>query len=706
MRSVEMRVAIVDLFNNASARIAEVVNGEQPGEVLVVLVSRRLSCVYTMLLDAGMPRLDEGGQCEVVFDRALDGNLGWRGSHALVLDDMLIFGQTMADRCKELRETFSGNSGTLVQVEPMVAAIYEGARGDHTEMLWPSGMPEGVPRYNSEQNAQFSEDLSYCLYRSTTPYFTDFPIIGTGPLRNGGSLQLKATPKEMKRISTTSDEWLAADVTLKPPIGAEGQVALSFFPTNETAKKIRSKMSPAAAALAELMKVRVFAGAPDGEGNHILRIVPIGVPGPASPAALDHAIEQIAGDVPDWGIRDWNDWKPQGRHRLVQMYISTAVAGEFWKRVESIKGIGRSLRSDLLDEDHISGYFEQNRVEGFRRTFDSILERYSSADPEASEPLEMPAFAARPTSAPYELNSLRLEVAEKRWKNTHRSYKLGTPPSRPANKKKAVAVEPMWAHDLLNLWAVIVDEHQRPAQEQIANDPEAAKGETARWYERVRCGFLPSELTEAVLGFKEAEDTWDKGLVSLALDIGNDLGIAVPSTHNQADHPFGGQLVYRQYRAGENAPAAKSRLQDLARDNPKETYQNTDPFLRCLLGISAGTPWEDLTDDQKAKVSNLAHASIEVEDKTTEKGSLIAARLATIVNVDEENGKIEVHAEGPALDDLDCWVEMPIEEFNGEIADRLQPGLQFYWYSIEPGEGDERAEEFHRFEFLADTGTR
>ena len=699
-----MRTAIVDLFERARARIDEITSGEQPGKVLVVLVSRRLSCVYAMLLDAGMPPLDEGGQCEVVFDRALDGNLGWRGSHALVLDDMLIYGQTMADRYKEVRETFSGNSGTQVLVEPMVAAIYEGARGGRMEMLWPNGMPEGVPRYNSEQNAQFSEDLSYCLYRSTTPYFTDFPIIGTGRLRNGGSIQLKATQKEMKKISTTSDEWLATDVTLKPPIGTEGQVALSFFPTNETADKIRNKMSPAAAALAELMKVRVFAGAPDGEGNHILRIVPIGVPGPASPATLDHAIEQIADDVTDWGISDWDSWKPQGRHRLVQMYISTAVAGEFWKRVESIKGIDRPLCSDLLDEDHISGYFEQNRVEGFRRTFDSILKRYSSADPEASEPLEAPVFAARPTSAPYELNSLRLEVAEKRWKNMHRSDKFGTPPSRPANKKKAV-VDPMWAHDLLNLWAVIVNEHQRPAQEQMADDSEAAEGETARWYERVRCGFLPSELTEAVLGFKEAEDTWDKGLVSLVLDMGNDLGIAVPSTHNQADHPFGGQLIYRQYRAGENAPAAKSRLQDLAKDNPEEVYQNIDPFLRCLMGISAGTPWDDLTHDQKARVSDLADASIEIEAKTTEKGSLTAARLATVVNVDEENGKIEVQAEGPALEDLDDWVEIPIEMLGREIVDRLQPDLQFYWYTIEPGEGDERAEEFHRFELLTNTGT-
>ena len=701
-----MRVAIVDLFNSARARIAEITSGEQPGEVLVVLVSRRLSCVYTMLLDAGMPRLDESVQCEVVFDRALDGNLGWRGSHALVLDDMLIYGQTMVDRYQELRETFSGNSGTPVQVEPMVAAIYEGARGDHTEMLWPRGIPEGVPRYSSDQNAQFSEDLSYCLYRSTTPYFTDFPIIGTGPLRNGGSIQLKATPKEMKKISTTSDEWLAADVTLKPPIGAEGQVALSFFPTNETANKIRNKMSPAAAALADLMKVRVFAGAPDDEGNHTLRIVPIGVPGPASPTTLDHAIEQIAEDVPDWGICDWDNWKPQGRHRLVQMYISTAVAGEFWKRVESIKGIDRPLRSDLLDKDHISGYFEQNRVEGFRKTFDSILRRYSSADPEESEPLEAPVFAARPTSAPYELNSLRLEVAEKRWKNMHRSDKFGTPPSRPASKKKAVVVDPMWAHDLLNLWAVIVNEHQRPAQQQMADSREAAEGETLRWYERVRCGFLPSELTGAVLGFKEAEDTWEKGLVSLVLDMGNDLGIAVPSTHNQADHTFGGQLVYRQYRAGENAPAAKSKLQDLARDNPEETYQNIDPFLRCLLGISTGTTWDDLTANQKARVSDLADASIEVEAQTTEKGSLIAARLATVVNVDEENGKIEVQAEGPALEDLDDWVEMPINILGGEIADRLQPDLQFYWYTIEPGEGDGRAEEFHRFELLTDTGTQ
>ena len=361
----------------------------------------------------------------------------------------------------------------------------------------------------------------------------DFPIVGTGPLRNRAT-QLWTSTTAIDLLPAHAAGWLCADVTLKPPIGIDGQRALTFIPSDVTAAKIRAKLSPVAANLAELMKMRVFTGAPDESGKQILRIVPIGIPGPASPAKLDEAIEQIA-KMSDWSMDGWRQWKPQGKHRLLQLYISSAVVTEFWPFLVAAEAVTMPLSSALLDADHVSGYFERRRVESFLSTFDAFVSQFDRADAASTEPLELPAFAARPTSAPYELESLRLEVAEKRWKNQRRrTGRQCNVPCRPEFGQKSV-VDPFWAHDLLNLWAVIVKEHQRPAQRKLANSPGTIDETTERWYERTRCGFLPSELAEAVAGSKSTGENWDASLVSLALDIGNDLGIAAPSTHNQAD---------------------------------------------------------------------------------------------------------------------------------------------------------------------------
>ena len=62
-------------------------------------------------LGGGMLPLNTHDRCEVVFDRALDGDLSWQGDHVLVLDDMLAFGRTMSARVNELRRTLTREDG-------------------------------------------------------------------------------------------------------------------------------------------------------------------------------------------------------------------------------------------------------------------------------------------------------------------------------------------------------------------------------------------------------------------------------------------------------------------------------------------------------------------------------------------------------------------------------------------------------------------
>ncbi len=69
VRDAELREALASLFTSA-AEIANGSTGNQP--TVVILVSRRLSCVYDMLVASGLDVLD---QCEVITDRALDGGV-------------------------------------------------------------------------------------------------------------------------------------------------------------------------------------------------------------------------------------------------------------------------------------------------------------------------------------------------------------------------------------------------------------------------------------------------------------------------------------------------------------------------------------------------------------------------------------------------------------------------------------------------------
>lgn len=729
MRDPELKASIIGLFRDAREHIESVSNSNE--NILVVLISRRFSCIYTMLLDAGMPRLDQSDGCEVVFDRALDGKLRWEGKHILVLDDMVVFGRTIADRVEALERAFGESMNDVPEIKSLVAACHKNASNRHL-IDAKIDVPSDAERLTDEENDVLSEDLSYCLYRSVTPYFTDFPVIGTGTHRNNG-LVVSVSEEAFSQLRRTEHGWLCADVTVPPPIGLANQYALTYIPDDDVARIIKNSLVPAAHHLAELMKVRLFISCPDDSGIRILRAVPIGIPGPASSALLDECLGQIADSLPGWSIADWQQWKPQGKHRLVQAYISTAVLAAFWKHRDLKSLLGSALSSQLLDADHIAGYYERDCSDNFCDTFDAIVKSVSkildspSKGEEAADPdstWNAPTFRACPQSPPYQIESLQLDIADKCWKNRYIGYnRLSSVPKRPKDGE-CTKVDPFWAHGVLNLWAIIVKEHQHNIQKCLLDLDETSSTESrsslAAWYDRVRCGFLPNEVATALLGPTEESDAWSQALISLVFDIGNDLGIAVPSTHNQAEHEFGGNMVYRQYRAGENAHIADNRPRDVVTSDITETRQtdedafgNLDSLSQRLLNIEIGTGWDDLEDAQRRDVEKLIEDYRNVEDHTTQSGTLTGARVATVVAIDDNAEYIDAIVEGPSSDNSSVWMQFPLKKLSHDVRQLIieadsPEGVQFMWYTVEPASSTTEqvsgTESRHSFESLANSG--
>src|SRR4051812_31771148 len=87
-----LRRALSTIFDRAQARVSEHVGDKR---MLIVLVSRRMTCLYDMLKAADFNGFDSA---EVVSDRALEsGSVDLAGRSILLLDDAFILGSTLAD---------------------------------------------------------------------------------------------------------------------------------------------------------------------------------------------------------------------------------------------------------------------------------------------------------------------------------------------------------------------------------------------------------------------------------------------------------------------------------------------------------------------------------------------------------------------------------------------------------------------------------
>ncbi|MCA9565918.1 MAG: hypothetical protein KC561_20615, partial [Myxococcales bacterium] len=220
-----------------------------------------------------------------------------------------------------------------------------------------------------------------------------------------------------------------------------------------------------------------------------------------------------------------------------------------------------------------------------------------------------------------------------------RSLRHYAMPKRPEVGELA-PVNELWAQRLLHYWSTIINPHQEQIQARLRElGPSAgqARSDAERAYDWLRCGVTAAELERSFFHWAKPADAWERGLLSLALDMGNDLGIAVPSTHDESRFAFGRSAIYRQYRAGENATAASSSVVDLANvDNPEAVLAKMDWMTRSALGIDRDENWQDLDPHRQNLVREIAEENAIVLEGTTDGAPLVSVRAGVIEEVDED----------------------------------------------------------------------
>ena len=572
------REALLRVFREAR-QITDTKTGQK---VVVMLVSRRLACLYEMLVASGdIDRFDPAG-FEVVSDRVLDADRdNWSGRRAVLIDDVMNLGSSLTTRYDDLCELVGDQRDISVLV-----ALRDKGRSSPAFMrhLGIRSEAEGGPLERSDKELdELAKQMATCLYRSLMPYFTDFPILKLIDLQSAVLKELLSTKR-----------WMVADVTA--PISGEGQRAYTLLPTAATEKLIRGKAVAPAMELAELLKVRVYTAEPE-TGVSWLRIVPIGVPGAVMPMELDVALGALADELHgmgDSGLR-WDQWKPRAKHRLLQMYISACVATEFWCDLEQAGAVDEEFGRDHIEDGHLRAYFGPD-FEGVLDAFRHAVTLYRGATSTGAVAGERRPF--EPESSLW---------GERRVRET--AYLMGElikhanghggisaePCAPPPGKHARLGDHKIWVQRVLSVFGVIDTEFEKRQAKKLR---ELSYEEFRRYRADenfmdlgprvMRQGVRLSELAEAVTGFASRDDVWRRALPSLALDIGNDLGVAVPVTTDSGKN----QPVFRQYRSGEGAFLASKPHNQLFNVTRKDASSHLD-FLTmdALPADTAVTDW-------------------------------------------------------------------------------------------------------------------
>ena len=566
-------------------------------KIVVMLVSRRLACLYEMLVASGDIERFDPAHFEVVSDRVLDADRDkWTGRRAVLIDDVMNLGSSLTRRYDELRELVGDQSVINVLVALRDKGRSSPAFVEHLDIR-PEA--EGGPLERSDKELdELALQMATCLYRSLMPYFTDFPILKLIDVKSAVLDELLSTQR-----------WMVADVTA--PISGEGQRAYTLVPTADTERLIRSKADAAAMELAELLKVRLYTAEPEA-GVRWLRIVPIGVPGAVMPTELDSTLGTLADElhsIGDTSLR-WDRWKPRAKHRLLQMYISACVAAEFWRDLEEVGAVDEEFGKDHIEDGHLHSYFGPD-FEGVLGAFRHAVTLYRGAA--GSGPAARSRFPFEPESSLWRKEAVR-ETAYLMRDLINDANGRGDisvePPAPPPGGRTRFGEHMIWVQRVLSVFGVIdakLEKYQAKKlseltyeQFEIYRADETFEGLGQRVMDQ---GVRLSELAKVVTGTASHDDVWRRALPSLALDIGNDLGVAVPTTTDNGQN----QPVFRQYRSGEGAFLANmphNRLRNVTRENASS---HLDFLTKYALkeGLSAGTTDTDWALDEADRIRKL-----------------------------------------------------------------------------------------------------
>jgi hypothetical protein len=561
LNDAELAAGLIELFERAR-------QAARDGNVdLIILSARRLACLYQLTLANGLKPIED---CLVVSDRIIDTApaSGWGWRRVLVLDDSVVLGTTL-DHLVSTLKRYVGDEGTVltaavvVDIDQVASFLIENlnfAALHHRSLL---------------QVEEFSLNVVQALFRHQIPFFSDFPV--TDAL---------TVPAAEWRDYLTNGPWAVADVTA-PLIGDESRSALVLVPTDPMVDAVLTRLPKPVGRLIDSFKLRAYV-IRISETECRLRLVPLAMLTACRESDLDSALDHIndAAGTPYPSWRKTGEPAPDAKHRLVQLFASAAILYAFVDpdNGNSIDGAGSQQCPALaeiagishLDETHLGLYFGLARDEA-RELFQG-LNTWMAKHPAGSFERPYNESPARPARSP-----LLKELAMRRMLWEQRDLLTGTEIPAAPQPGYLTKIGLIFGGSLSSVFGFVSATYeldQRAAIKAMGSlDAYRASGLSTT--ERVlNQGLTLPELTEALCPELLSGPAWARSLMSLGVDIGNDLGIIVPATQTDSTG-----LTYRCYRLGETAYLADTPL-------PESARRHAD--LAALLSAHTPSRWAPL----------------------------------------------------------------------------------------------------------------
>jgi hypothetical protein len=649
-----LRRALWRIFERAEERISAHAGDKR---MLIVLVSRRMTCLYHMLKASGFNGFDGA---EVVSNRALDSrSVDLAGRSIVLLDDAFILGSTLADLYDFLVEREDPP-----HVAAMVACIdeerFSRALLDHVGITLSKDGPE---RCTTKELEQFGLELASCLYRAGVPYFSDFPVVR----------ELRISPPALDALRA-NDRWYVADVTPLADFAGPGRRAYSLIPRDSVATAIRSRLAGTTGSIAELLKARLYVS--ESDEALTLRIVPIGVPGAVTRRRLERELEAVDAAIQaEEPALDWRSWTLPAKHRLLQMYVSTCVLAELWGDLEPLLDLMLDRR--VLEPTHVQMYFGERDVGRVLSAFDGAVAAYAEAKGERDWPGLDPALT--PRSGLGERREVRCDLASNgvfldtaaELGNALRVLRNAVRPEPPQPGHVSV-VDRLWAHEALEVFGLVDRALERPQEQQLRKYSyeeyrkyKDADGDDVVGPRVIKQGIAVGDMSRLLMPELRPDNEWSRVLCSLAIDIGNDLGVVVPSTRAFGDD----SPVFRQYRSGETAYLVNQPHAALYRADREEAIRALDWYTRAVIK-------QDLGGDDHAFLDDVDR----VGDASLGGGTLVQIWDGTVTDVTTSHFELDVHSR---LADDAGSARLELDVLGAADRRAVAPGARVEWIIVQ-----------------------
>jgi hypothetical protein len=475
----------------------------------LVFMARKSYCVYRAFRELGV----DAPKATVLSDRTLDFDLSpLTGLNVALVDDSVIVGTTLARNKALLERDASANVSVhayCVDTEWWQPAIIQ---------------PDTIKReLNDQATMTFCSSEVSALSLLPRPYMVDFPI--SAPVR---------IHEDHLSMFLTSVEWNGFNLSTELQEGNDVFV-YTLLPSASVLDSLQNseRVSP---ELCDLIKVRAFARK---VGDVFwFQFVPLVTLKALREKDVDELLKGVLDDVEAATSHEVERLRvaPRGslaRQRLLQYAVSARVGGRFFASLDRAIPARLELSFDEMEAEHHFGPWyssELRAVHGFGLLAGTQVAK--AASPSNVRPAELPPSVVawgEDLLTDRDLGSSRVELS-----------RSSQPPQSSGH---CIA-------DFTEVFLALFERYEIPARHEASRLGAAALdagSDAAPSRDRLGLG-LPWALLIRYLAdrYELPIDTGTVGLMSLVLDVCNDLGISVPITCVRDG------VVFRAYRHGED----------------------------------------------------------------------------------------------------------------------------------------------------------